>query len=318
MLGHEGYLQDNWNASTETSDKYGFSACHGVSPKDTADLLFLGDSYTACSGNDNWVSYLYEHYGYKGYNLGLPATGPWEQYINLVLEYNRLKINKQPLLLWCFFTGNDLDDFYGPTTDIQQLPYSSWSEKTCYHINNFRKQSSVTYLIKRLLISKFNVHSYSKTAEDVLVKDLPNGKQLLFYKRDAQAAKRSEKAVREHPNYAQLLATLKAMKAFTTKHGIRLNILSFPTKEEVYAWAMNDQKSLASPQTPSGFAHVLQQHCDTLGIDFYDLKPHLIEQSEQLFKKSGEILWWYDDTHWNNQGHETVAAYIHQILQAQL
>jgi len=41
-----------------------------------------------------------------------------------------------------------------------------------------------------------------------------------------------------------------------------------------------------------------------------DAKPDLIKAAYRLFDSSGELVYWRDDTHFNERGHEVRAAFI--------
>ncbi len=79
------------------------------------DLLVLGDSFGAGWGTtqDNIFARLLEtRYGRRVYNLFYPG-GPYNQYLDFVLESPRLGLSPQAKMVWTFYTGNDLDDAGG-------------------------------------------------------------------------------------------------------------------------------------------------------------------------------------------------------------
>jgi hypothetical protein len=49
---------------------------------------------------------------------------------------------------------------------------------------------------------------------------------------------------------------------------------------------------------------------------FIDLKPTLLEEARREYEKSGGLIWWADDTHWNGQGQRAAARVIYQNLLA--
>ena len=51
-----------------------------------------------------------------------------------------------------------------------------------------------------------------------------------------------------------------------------------------------------------------------MGFRFLDLKPALVEASRQAYEKSGALLWWRDDTHWNGDGQRAAAAAVYENL----
>ena len=61
------------------------------------DLIILGDSFGFGGGTTQekiFASRLRDRYGFSTYNLSLPHTGPWEEYVNLALESKRLKLER--------------------------------------------------------------------------------------------------------------------------------------------------------------------------------------------------------------------------------
>jgi hypothetical protein len=47
-----------------------------------------------------------------------------------------------------------------------------------------------------------------------------------------------------------------------------------------------------------------------------DLKPALLEDARRENEKSGALLWWPDDSHWNGVGQRAAARAIYQDLLA--
>jgi hypothetical protein len=42
----------------------------------------------------------------------------------------------------------------------------------------------------------------------------------------------------------------------------------------------------------------------------WDTKPYLVREAQSLFAVSEELLWWLDDTHIGERGHEALAGFI--------
>jgi hypothetical protein len=58
----------------------------------------------------------------------------------------------------------------------------------------------------------------------------------------------------------------------------------------------------------------MRELCAHHGFHFLDLKPALVEASGRVFKETGGLLWWRDDTHWNVAGQRAAAAVIYESL----
>lgn len=63
--------------------------------------------------------------------------------------------------------------------------------------------------------------------------------------------------------------------------------------------------------TPSGFAEAVLSACSRTGFRCLNAKPyHLTMEARRLRDASGQLLWWRDDTHLSELGHETMAELI--------
>ena len=66
---------------------------------------------------------------------------------------------------------------------------------------------------------------------------------------------------------------------------------------------MDDEK-------PSGFAKAVLAACKWVHLRCLDTKAFLIGEARQLYDSTGGLLWWRDDTHFNEPGHKAVASFI--------
>jgi hypothetical protein len=92
-----------------TSDEHGFHNPPGLWDLPGVDVVAVGDSYTHgyCVGSgDNMVSRIRERYAHT-LNLGFSGNGPLAM-LGTVREY--LPRLRARVLLWCYFSGNDLLD----------------------------------------------------------------------------------------------------------------------------------------------------------------------------------------------------------------
>jgi hypothetical protein len=133
---------------------------------------------------------------------------------------------------------------------------------------------------------------------------------MLFLKPYADVRQRSYEQVVAHANYRPLRQTIAAAADLASRLGVTLRIALAPAKEEVYAWVLDGTEPWTTTAAPSGVGKALGAVCAELGIDYLDLKPVFVETSKMLFERSGETLWWYDDSHWNAHGHDLAAAVI--------
>lgn len=273
------------------------------------DLVVLGDSFGDGSHTSQeciWSTVLARDYGVKVYNLSIAASGPWQEFMNLSLEDERLNLERGTIVLWAIFPANDLDDEYHPVYDKKLLPWRGPVGRFLGGYKSFRHRSPLRQI------------SFGAVSDPVVAKTFLNGRKLLFLDRYERNRKRSAPDIRRHPSYPSLKATFDAMVKLTQAKGWRLMVVAVPSKEEVYAWVLDQAPAWTSGAEPSGFSQVLNDLCRQSGIPFLDLKPKFVTESRRLFEESGELLWWYDDTHWNNRGHQLAATLVHDELLTQV
>lgn len=273
------------------------------------DVIVLGDSFGAgaVSQEHTWSSILAGDYRLNAYDLSVPASGPWHEYVNLRAECGRLKTNANTFIVWQLFTGNDLDEEYGPL-DADALrprgPAGAWLSR----VGSWRARSPVRYLLENFLSGR-------DPRAEVIARDFPNGRKLLFYKRYTETSFRTAEQVAAHPNFARLRETVGAMKKLAAScGGARLAVVVVPSKEEVYSWVWRGGPAWSSGAGPSGFSVMLARACAEEGIKFLDLKPELVAASRRAYEDSGRLLYWYDDTHMNAEGNALSAAAIRREL----
>jgi SGNH hydrolase-like domain, acetyltransferase AlgX len=294
---------------TFVTDHYGFRNDPSVPESGPLDLIILGDSFCvgdSTSQEHTWSSLLIKDYGLKVYNLCMDGAGPWQEYVNLLVEGDRLKTRDRTVVLWVIFTGNDLDDPYWPAFDKAQLPWLSPLGYRLYQMKEFRYRSP----LRRMLFAEQG----ATPVERVVEKTLPGGRRVLFSEAYAQAKDRTADEIKRHPNYEPLKATFSAMKRLAAERRLTVAVVSIPDKEEVYAWLLDGTAPWTTHSTPSAFALTLKELCEQNGLPFLDLKPALVAASKRVFAESGELLWWADDTHWNPSGQNIAAATIYNEL----
>lgn len=272
------------------------------------DVIVLGDSFGAgaVSQEYTWSSILARDYRLNTYNLSAPGSGPWQEYVNLRAECGRLRTGGNTVIVWQLFTGNDLDDEYGPL-DVSSLPWRGPARAWLGRVNSWRARSPVRYLLGNLLRGR-------DPRADVIACDFPNGRKLLFYKPYTETSFRTPEQVAAHANFARLRETVGAMKKLAGECGAGLAVVLVPSKEEVYSWVWRGEPPWSSDAGPSGFSLVLARACGEEGIKFLDLKPELVAASRRAYEDSGRLFYWYDDTHMNVEGNVLAAHAIRREL----
>jgi hypothetical protein len=301
---------------TTNIDAFGFRNDEGAD-RGVVDVVLLGDSFgfgVNTSQEKILASRLRDRFGLATYNLSMPWTGPWAQFVNLTTESDRLTLREGGAVIWMLFSGNDLDDRYGEL-DIDRIPRNGPAGRLWISLKRIRNRSPLYQMLRR---AKNNLTGAAPEGPVTVVEPATfvDGKPLLFLKPYVEASRRTHEDVLAHPNYAALQRTLAATRQLASRLKVSLKVVLAPTKEEVYRWVLDKGEPWSTPSDPSGFATALGKICAGEGVEFLDLKPSFVAASKELFDRSGGLLWWYDDTHWNEHGHELAASVIHRELLA--
>lgn len=120
--------------------------------------------------------------------------------------------------------------------------------------------------------------------------------------------------VLKHRDYPVYKSVFESMRLLTEKNKLDVFVVIIPTRDEVYGWFVNDAAPWSSSRLPSGFSEVTQDLCRQNGFRYLDLKPCMVEISETVFRQSGDLLYWLDDSHWNELGHAEAARITYDRL----
>lgn len=288
-----------------TTDRFGFRNEGPASGP--LDLIALGDSYTMghnITQDGMWSTILSKQYGLHVYNMAVGGDGPWHEFTNLTIEVARLKLKPQgTVVLWNLFTGNDLGDACYPIFRRDELPWRKGVARLASEFSVFRSRSPLGTLLFRTM--KRTGLSFQDT--DLVVKNFVDGTGVIFSNEYAREADRSLDEVRHAPNYDCLRQTVAAMGHFAETKNLTIAIMVSPSKEEVYSWLLHGTHPWSTTSDPSGFAVAVREMARQNHLAFLDLKPLLVEASKRVYRQSGHLLWWRDDTHWNADGNMEVA-----------
>jgi hypothetical protein len=281
------------------------------------DVVVVGDSFGFGLGTTQeqvLSSQLRDRFALSTYNLSMPWTGPWAQFVNLSMESKRLTLREGGSIVWVLFTGNDLDDRYGEL-DVDSIPRNGLAGQWWISAKRVRNRSPLYRMLGR---ARRNLFGAPASAQVIVVipTSFVDGRTLLFLKPWVAAGQRSYEQTIAHPNYPALQQTVTAMKELAGRLKVSLNVVLAPTKEEVYRWVLDKGDPWTSSPEPSGFGTALGEISAGAGVAFLDLKPAFITSSKELFERSGKLLWWYDDSHWNDEGQALAASLIHRELLA--
>ncbi|MBD3271060.1 MAG: hypothetical protein GF384_00815 [Elusimicrobia bacterium] len=274
------------------------------------DLIVLGDSFGLGSGTsqENIIGeYFKEKYDRTVYNLSMVGS-PWSSLINLKMMWNNLKIKQGAVILWLQFSGNDLEETYYDNTNVKYIP--KFSTRLHIWFYYFRERSPLHILLKRLRSrdKKIPIDNF------IFCKELDNGRNLLFYREYIDKKYRTYREIISHKNYDKLKNVFTAMASFIEDKDVSVKVVLIPSKAEVYEWLVNGMHVLDKDFKPSGYSKAINELCSIHNFAFLDLQPYLLQESVKLYTRYGELLWWHDDTHWNNHGHEKAADIIYSHM----
>lgn len=273
------------------------------------DLILLGDSFGVVRGtkqDETLSALLARSYGWRVYNLSSEAVSPWQEYANLLVEGERLRLKEGAVVLWMLFSGNDLDEQYLPVFEASQLPWRGRRGQLVDTVRRFRYLSPLRYVLFGRDVPG---------SESVIEKKFPDGRRLLFLAQYARNKDRTAEDVRRHPNFEPLRQTVGAMKRLADEKRLRLVVVLVPSKEEVYSWVLDDAAPWSTDGAPSPFSSAVEEMARQNGMSYLDLKPVLVSASRRVFEESGQLLWWADDTHWNSSAQKVAAEAIqHEVL----
>lgn len=279
------------------------------------DLIVLGDSFTAGIGTsqDKIFSQVLERsYRRSVYNMGYPG-GPYEEYLNFAIESPKLMLRPHAELIWVLFEGNDLDDPGGETWELSSLPWKGDIGAALVRYRTFRNRSPINQIMEGLR------KRLGGESEEVIVKTLPDGRPFLFAGWQELWGSRSQSEIEAHRNFQPLDATMKAMQRLAIERDVRVSVLIMPTKGQVYRWVLDQRPAMPADALSSGFALAVLGECHRIHLRCFDIKGFLSVEALRLYHSSGEVLWWRDDTHLSDRGHEAVATFIaHEILMTEL
>ena len=299
---------------TFRTDSFGYRNDH-VDTTKPLDLIILGDSFGSGAGTsqaDMWDAHFRQKYGLNVYNLSMPGYSPWHELVTLKRELGRLNVGPQTTVLWAIFGGNDFDELGLPNLNP---PEAGWGRRVATRLRTFFRRSPIKLLADRVL---FHASAGVPTDGDsAMVTTLPDGRTFLFYSQYVRHERRSADDIRQLPTIPRLQAEFADIKKFSEEKGIRVLVAHLPTSYSIYDWVLDNRPPWSdSLVNSSSSAVVLRELCDQNGLMYVDLYPRMLHEARQLYNKSGEMLWWRDDTHWNEHGHEVAATIIGDWLKA--
>ncbi len=307
-------------------DSFGYRNDRPADPNQIYDAIVIGDSFGYGKGTTQdkiWARLLESRYGMKTYNLSKNGGDPWDEYLTLAAEIDRLKTRPGTTVVWAIYTGNDITDL----SQYDDIPTDA-SHTGGMTLRRFRAYSPIktisSKLFQQLSRSKSGKNRHSRTDNitkssyggnsNIILKDFPNGKKVFFFSPYITSTSSSYEEVVRDSGFRKLDSIMSLMKRLAESKELALKMILIPSKEEVYSWVVNGDSAWTTPRTPGGMGGALSESARKRRIDFLDLKPFFIDASKNEYEKTGRLLWWYDDSHVNEQGHALIASLVHDKL----
>lgn len=296
-----------WRNITFRTDALGFRNAPEALAREN-DLILLGDSFGVgmdTAEEKTWSGVFERNYGVRVYNLSMPAN-PWAELVTLKLEYPNLKLREGAVVLWALFGANDLDKKYGDPWSMEE---EGLLKQARTWLITFRKRSVI-----RQLTSRIELALTPSAEERVISRDVLGVGEVLFFKNYIASMNHTLENVKRHKNYRMLEEVFASMKAFAQSKSLTIAVVLIPSKPEIYSWVLDGEAPWSKTPGDSGFNEAAKRLCEKNGFPYLDLKEDLIEEARKLYEEQSELLWWRDDTHWNEKGHGAAAKFTYEKL----
>jgi lysophospholipase L1-like esterase len=305
-------------------DEHGFRE---TTPLEQAHIFALGDSFTFGYGVDQdktWVELLEQAIGEPTYNLGVTDHSPKQQL--MLLEYmlqtkpDSIKVRR---LLWMICEANDLEDSYETLHPVPAQIQEKDSFENLFAGTIVGTLNSIPFTVKqqsvinRLRTGQITLALPSKDT-DRPDPYLVDGIRLLyplyhstqfgyrpFQPLYLERARENQSYVLDHPNRRLLDQTFKDMASLSRKHGFKVTVLIAPGAPRLYAPYFEDFPPISEQPY---FINYVEELSNGQGFDVINLYPPMQPYARE------ELLYWRDDSHWNERGNEVAAEIIAEHL----
>ena len=278
----------------------------------------LGDSYAmgySTTEGLTWSDRLGELTGQSIYNLGVSGTGPGVQV--QMLEYllrNRTAGAKPERLLWMVFEGNDLENSFAgrralpaANTGVRAMFAGTYVGDVLSLPSTIRERS----VIGRLLDGELQFRrpragrsdSYQVDGVSLVTPAYRSDRfgYCMFNPLHVDVATKGEDYVLSHPNRPHLDESFERMKSLSKEFGFRVVVTVAPSAPRVHA---HDFPEMPQPSAVPHFIRYVERLAERVGFETIDLLGPLSAD------KSGEMLYYCDDHHWNERGNDVVARVV--------
>lgn len=127
----------------------------------------------------------------------------------------------------------------------------------------------------------------------------------LFHPEQIERARSSREYVVNHPNWVRLQETFERMASLAGRYDFRTIVLIAPTDARVYASFFDDFPALSEQPYLNDLVSEL---AGQFGFEVLNLQTLMQPYAQK------ELLYFRDDDHWSERGHEVVAEILARFL----
>lgn len=278
---------------------------------DAYDTVLLGDSFgvATLTDQDQILSERMRALGKATYNMSVDGAGIWNEVVTFAHEIDKIPLSKGARVEWLLFEGNDLEGRFFSELPLENVK-NPWVKAMGAHLQNYYKNSVLKKMGEAVLAHRAQPTqgppSKTPVREAVLKLNLL-GKDIFFNETYVETLKMTREDVFNHGNAKDIKRCYEFLKKKCAEKKLELRCVIIPTKARVYQWLIKGDVPWSSQRVPSPFSLFFSELSKELGVDFLDLTPMLIDQSQIVFERKGDFLFWYNDTHWNDIAQGLVA-----------
>jgi hypothetical protein len=297
-------------------DDYGL---RNVDDPASARVFVLGDSF--CFGyrvtqKAVFSEIMKSRLGEPVYNMGVSGSSPKQQLLMFDYLARTYPDTFRPKrLLWLIFEGNDLEESY----DDEEPKNNRFAPSEIFRgtlVGNvaqipgvIRNQSVIRSLtggeiVLTAAIARAGSRNHYELDGETLAYPLYWSDRFgyrLFRQQYISRAGEPESYVLGHPNARRLADTFQAMKVSARDRGFEVTVVVIPSDARLYKDYFEDLPPFS--EEPH-FIRYVERLSDDVGFGHIDLNELLAPYARE------ELLFYRDDTHWNNRGHEIVAELL--------
>jgi hypothetical protein len=286
-------------------------------PIEDAHIFALGDSFTFGWGvniENTWAKKIEDSIDLPVFSLGIHDASPKQELelLKFVLDKHHVKIDH---VLWQIYEGNDIEDTFADTA-----PSGTAADDKTGIVDVlsefFRglKNNSVAHQFRtgRVQLSnnfKGNDRNSSNRVDGIdLSTPVYYSKSLgtsMFHPDYIERGSQPESYILGHPHRVPLENTFEEMKTLSENYGFDVTVIIVPTSARLHGKYFEGFPALSKTAFFIDFVDSLSTRIGFTVINLYaDFQP----------VSDSNLLYFRDDDHWNEEGHQRAAEIILQTV----